>query len=79
MLTNVKARGIRCIEILCIENNTMYCIESFVYGSRAPAARGQWGFGGRALDTAAILYRFFSKKYAFFRNSFGINFAILNG
>jgi len=53
-LTNVKAGGIKRVEFLCIEKKTE------VWG-RSPAARGQWGFGGRAPDTAAIL-QVFSKK-----------------
>jgi len=58
MLTNVKAGGIRCVEILYIVDKA----------GLSSATGGQWGFRGGALAAAAIL-QFFSKKYAFFKHS----------
>jgi len=62
MLTNVKAGRIRCIEILCIEN------KAEVWGAKPPAAGGQWGFEGGALDAATIL-QLFSIKNTHLRHS----------
>jgi len=59
MLTNVKAGGIRNVEILCIEN------KAAVWGL-SPSRRRPVGVRGQSPDAAAIL-QLFSKKYAFFK------------
>jgi len=55
MLTNVKARGITCAEILCI-----FVLKTKRGDQEAelPVARSQWGFGSGSPDAAAILQLF---------------------
>jgi len=53
MLTNVKAGGIRCVEILCIENKA---------GESEPLeAKGEGGFGSP--DATAILQLFLKNTH----------------